>query len=147
MTKSDKMMYTGIFFFINAVFALSCSKCWKVSVIVISIGIFSNSIFYICCKINPDNIPNRIHPIEEINSRHRRISITLNNIPDFSNLYVNTILSPLHKKSFCCSICLDDSKKNIKTLLCGHEFHQSCIEEWFKVEQTCPLCRDDFINL
>lgn len=44
----------------------------------------------------------------------------------------------------CCSICLDSydpSETKEKLTVCGHEFHIHCIQKWFQVHNTCPLCR------
>ncbi|CAF1172549.1 unnamed protein product [Adineta ricciae] len=41
-----------------------------------------------------------------------------------------------------CLICLENlSLKNTETFPCNHTFHRECLEEWFKIERTCPLCR------
>ena len=41
-----------------------------------------------------------------------------------------------------CLICLEDlSSKKTETFPCDHTFHRPCLEEWFKIERTCPLCR------
>lgn len=40
-----------------------------------------------------------------------------------------------------CSICLEDLKANICTILCGHTFHTSCIEKWYETSANCPICR------
>jgi hypothetical protein len=40
-----------------------------------------------------------------------------------------------------CSICQEYMNKDITKLKCGHEFHTKCIDKWFRVETTCPLCR------
>lgn len=44
-----------------------------------------------------------------------------------------------------CGICLNklNNGTKIKTLLCEHQFHDTCIEGWFKKSRnrTCPLCR------
>ncbi len=42
----------------------------------------------------------------------------------------------------CCPICLGDLKtsKN-KNLYCSHIFHENCIDEWLKTNNTCPNCR------
>lgn len=39
-----------------------------------------------------------------------------------------------------CSICLEKIEIAHKTE-CGHIFCKSCIEEWYKRNSTCPLCR------
>ena len=42
-----------------------------------------------------------------------------------------------------CSICLDTIDTSLSfTLKCNHTFHLTCIEEWKKVANTCPFCRD-----
>ena len=43
-------------------------------------------------------------------------------------------------QSECC-ICLDKTSQPWKTLPCGHAFHQTCILNWIKYHQTCPVCR------
>ncbi|EJW02437.1 hypothetical protein EDEG_03141 [Edhazardia aedis USNM 41457] len=47
-----------------------------------------------------------------------------------------------------CSICLNDYNENekIKMLPCKHHFHVNCIDEWFNVDDICPLCKKP-INL
>jgi hypothetical protein len=45
-----------------------------------------------------------------------------------------------------CSICfekLDSGSDAILSLQCKHEFHYHCIEKWFKLKRTCPICRVD----
>ncbi|KAL6184106.1 hypothetical protein ACLB2K_045510 [Fragaria x ananassa] len=44
-----------------------------------------------------------------------------------------------------CSICLCEyqHREIIRTIpQCKHYFHANCIDEWFKKDVTCPLCRD-----
>ncbi len=47
-----------------------------------------------------------------------------------------------------CSICIDEidikDEKNVKSLDCSnkHIFHINCINEWLKVNNICPLCRE-----
>ncbi|KAM0686756.1 hypothetical protein COBT_002015 [Conglomerata obtusa] len=47
-----------------------------------------------------------------------------------------------------CTICLTDYRENdpIKMLPCKHHFHKDCIDEWFNVDDICPLCKKP-INL
>ncbi|GER46243.1 RING/U-box superfamily protein [Striga asiatica] len=43
-----------------------------------------------------------------------------------------------------CAVCLSEfEEKEIVRLLpgCGHSFHVSCIDVWFRSHTTCPLCR------
>jgi hypothetical protein len=45
-----------------------------------------------------------------------------------------------------CSICLSKLSKlaissKSHTLSCNHTYHKHCIDEWFKNNSTCPLCR------
>lgn len=43
-----------------------------------------------------------------------------------------------------CAICLSEyqSKETIRTIPdCGHFFHAKCIDEWLKLNATCPVCR------
>ncbi|CAH1451554.1 unnamed protein product [Lactuca virosa] len=43
-----------------------------------------------------------------------------------------------------CAICLSDykSKESLRTIPeCNHYFHVECIDEWLKLNATCPVCR------
>lgn len=44
-----------------------------------------------------------------------------------------------------CSICRDTYEPSqIKTILpCSHEFHQDCLFQWFKSNNSCPMCRSE----
>lgn len=46
-----------------------------------------------------------------------------------------------------CSICLENFKKKDKiiTLDCGHYYHDECITNWLKKDETCPLCRENLL--
>lgn len=43
-----------------------------------------------------------------------------------------------------CSVCLEKIRDgdNLGTIDCMHTFHYSCINEWGKYKQECPLCRN-----
>jgi len=45
-----------------------------------------------------------------------------------------------------CTICLEDFKEGteIRSLLCNHIFHQTCIDEWLKLRNNCPNCKRVF---
>lgn len=42
-----------------------------------------------------------------------------------------------------CAVCLEKIKESdtLSTIDCAHTFHYSCITEWGKYKQECPLCR------
>jgi hypothetical protein len=42
-----------------------------------------------------------------------------------------------------CSICDDttDQTKFVQMTSCDHKFHLSCINQWIRINPTCPLCR------
>ena len=44
-----------------------------------------------------------------------------------------------------CSICLQTMKRSTK-LDCGHLYHSQCIREWYKQENTCPMCRCPIVS-
>lgn len=41
-----------------------------------------------------------------------------------------------------CAIC--HTGENLVPLECQHEFHQACIDQWFKRSRTCPVCRKSY---
>ncbi|KAI4292253.1 hypothetical protein PAPHI01_1527 [Pancytospora philotis] len=50
--------------------------------------------------------------------------------------------------NYTCTICFDDYVPGVKVkfLPCDHHFHAECIDEWFNVKDSCPLCKKH-INL
>ncbi|WVZ16671.1 hypothetical protein V8G54_009653 [Vigna mungo] len=45
----------------------------------------------------------------------------------------------------CCWICLSEynSKETIRCIPeCEHCFHADCIDEWLRINNTCPVCRN-----
>ena len=46
-----------------------------------------------------------------------------------------------------CSICFENIRFPQQAILkCQHGFHFSCLKEWFKESQTCPICRQNISN-
>ena len=43
-----------------------------------------------------------------------------------------------------CSICGTEQLeiKDLKVLHCNHIWHRECIKNWFKINYSCPLCRN-----
>ena len=65
-----------------------------------------------------------------------------------TNIKINKKLDKLkynNKIKEKCSICQENMKRYIK-LKCCHNFHKSCLKEWLKIKQNCPLCRKSFID-
>jgi hypothetical protein len=44
-----------------------------------------------------------------------------------------------------CIICYKGmlNGRTVKPLDCEHEFHEKCLAQWFKVKESCPICRKD----
>lgn len=58
---------------------------------------------------------------------------------------IASISTPREKN---CSICLDEQNNDewVK-LVCDHKYHKACVFKWFETHSTCPLCRQDILNL
>lgn len=42
-----------------------------------------------------------------------------------------------------CAICQDTLETGTRLRNCRHNFHTSCITNWFAMNPRCPVCRDD----
>ena len=42
-----------------------------------------------------------------------------------------------------CAVCLApfEEGENIRTVLCLHQFHQTCIDPWLRSHGNCPVCK------
>lgn len=42
-----------------------------------------------------------------------------------------------------CAICLEiyENEEELIKLKCNHHYHPICITQWFKMTDTCPLCK------
>lgn len=45
-------------------------------------------------------------------------------------------------KTIECPICSNECNE-VSMTTCNHTFCHTCIEAWYKVNQTCPMCRVD----
>lgn len=47
------------------------------------------------------------------------------------------------ENSSSCVICFEDIKSGdiLSHLPCEHSFHKGCLEQWWKIKESCPLCR------
>jgi len=42
-----------------------------------------------------------------------------------------------------CCVCKNSFEKNSNILMlpCTHIFHKTCVTDWFRIKNTCPMCR------
>lgn len=42
-----------------------------------------------------------------------------------------------------CAICLDEYQPGVelRVLHCNHHLHKRCADDWFNIQQVCPLCK------
>lgn len=59
--------------------------------------------------------------------------------------YIKLFLQTKRMEVQTCSICLENVS-NVP-LKCGHVFHDKCVLEWFKTNNTCPNCRSTITDL
>ena len=52
-----------------------------------------------------------------------------------------------HHKSEICPICLKEPIRPTKTNICKHIFCYTCIKEWAKIKNVCPMCRMKFTKI
>jgi E3 ubiquitin-protein ligase RNF38/44 len=47
----------------------------------------------------------------------------------------------------CCAICLSDFEagEELRLLPCSHRFHKTCVDEWLRVNASCPTCRQNIV--
>ena len=56
------------------------------------------------------------------------------------------IIESIHLEDGKCAVCrlrLANFTGKIVNLYCGHVFHEKCIKEWLKHNQTCPSCNQN----
>ncbi len=63
----------------------------------------------------------------------------INALPEISITDISKI--PNEKKN--CVVCLSNFELNDKLMIlpCTHLFHTNCIKNWFKTNNTCPICK------
>lgn len=61
-----------------------------------------------------------------------------------NQLQIDSALQTVENSSATCAICQDSvSFDGVKIRHCNHEFHRSCISNWFAINVRCPVCRHD----
>lgn len=80
------------------------------------------------------NIP--VEPVPE--TQLSTILQTIEQCDEYSIDDGNTIIKE-------CLICYEPNMESeVVKLPCNHIFHKKCILQWFKLKNTCPLCRTLF---
>ena len=52
----------------------------------------------------------------------------------------------INGKMECC-ICLDAGSNKFMKLNCEHLFHEKCIKQWIRQNNSCPICRNTVITI
>ncbi|OAG31852.1 hypothetical protein NEDG_00327 [Nematocida displodere] len=54
-----------------------------------------------------------------------------------------TVGGKIKEEDAQCTICFSQyiAKEKVRALPCKHHFHMSCIDEWFRIDDVCPLCK------
>ena len=61
-----------------------------------------------------------------------------------SQIQINAGLEDIAVATSPCAICQDPiSSGGARTRVCRHEYHRSCILNWFSMSVRCPVCRHD----
>jgi len=98
-----------------------------------------------CDDYYMDNYMNNYKDIKPCPSCKYGIPAT--NLKDVINtvLYCDNSNANANANAGCtdCPICFNefDSKKFTGKLICSHEFHVHCIQQWLDTKTTCPCCR------
>ena len=57
---------------------------------------------------------------------------------------INAGLESIQVASSPCAICQEPiSSGGVRIRVCRHEYHRSCISNWFSMSVRCPVCRHD----
>ena len=62
---------------------------------------------------------------------------------DTISVYINDLhlIDTPEIDDWICVICLEDSTDNTIRFKCGHYYHKTCIAEWNKINNLCPICK------
>jgi hypothetical protein len=63
---------------------------------------------------------------------------------------MNSINYDINNKQSMCIICHNNyilSDILIELNKCSHNFHKNCLEEWFNYNLSCPICREQVVDI
>ena len=61
-----------------------------------------------------------------------------------ANLHYQEVCGQANSEVQKCSVCMEDlatEQAAVRLPLCGHVYHQPCVEQWLAVKNCCPVCR------
>ncbi len=101
----------------------------------------TNEAFYL-------NIVNRLLTQDQNNSTVVRFTIPSNFSEPVvvrpTDEQIENALQSIPNSTSNCAICQDSiSYDGVKIRHCGHDFHRSCLSNWFEINVRCPVCRQD----
>jgi len=68
--------------------------------------------------------------------------MSLKFVCDIACLSSDDLFNLFDDETYECSICCDEIEKDeIHNTKCKHTFHKQCIDKWFEIKSTCPMCR------
>lgn len=104
--------------------------------------ILALGVFIFCCIFNFSMI--EIYLLHERHDRNMNISDSqvLNNVDNTNNINVLNTVIYIDNTKECC-ICLDKNNNEWIRTQCNHEFHKTCINNWYNTVNTCPVCRSN----
>eukprot|EP00298_Acanthocystis_sp_HF-20_P018718 c22016_g2_i5.p1 GENE.c22016_g2_i5~~c22016_g2_i5.p1 ORF type:complete len:284 (+),score=91.89 c22016_g2_i5:44-853(+) len=84
--------------------------------------------------------PEELHVLTSVNWGEQQVQQQGAKEEEIRELKKYTLSADEHD---CCCICLDKLCKNqeVRQLNCVHHFHLDCIDQWLKINKSCPLCK------
>jgi len=140
---SFSYFYT-FFLFIPAIIETCAVVFYIIYIVTI---LFILGFCYVCCGLSlsefSDNVRNTVSRDENNDNRTEDSGLFYLNktqIVKFKNM-----VGFGDEKEDICSICLDifNDDDILRKMPCNHYYHQTCIDEWFKNHNTCPICRQN----
>ena len=103
--------------------------------------------FVICRIINNSELSNKIKVVDDITNNYFAISKLLKNVLN-NHISDNKGKIIYNTKDTCC-ICFEEfGNENVTqcNLVCKNVFHSECLQLWLSQNNSCPLCRSNWIN-